>query len=491
MDSNRVRLAVIRETSLGVPPGTLRLRTARITAESLNYTPQLFVPAELRADRMSADPTKINETNAGGIAFEFSYPVDGTFLSEVYQSGFFGSWKNSPQRDNDGVAASVITAITVTTNVVTVTTGAAYVVGHVVRQTGFGIAGNNGTFVVTTGGATSYTCTAGAFATEASPPAAARSKVVGFQAATAADVQATATGLSSTTLNFTTLGLVVGQWIKIGGTATATKFATAANNDWARITAITATALTLDNLPTGWAIDTAATKTIRCYFGDYLRNGVNVDRVSLAIERAYLDQATPTYIWQKGMVVNALNLTLTDGQAITGSAEFMGISGGQGIVANGSSYDAATRSDLYPVMTANVSVGRIAEAGTTMVSPNWARSLSIQLTNNLRMITAVGTVGAVEIGLGEIGVSGTLETYFGSNALLTKLMAGTPSSISARTAANNQAVIWTLPRVTFTGGSANAGGKNQNVMLPLQYQTSIDPVTACEIDCQRFEYWDA
>ena len=75
-------------------------------------------------------------------------------------------------------------------------------------------------------------------------------KVVGFQAASG-DITATATGLGSTSLDFTTLGLAVGQWIKIGGSATADKFATAALNSTARITAIAATALTLDHLPHG------------------------------------------------------------------------------------------------------------------------------------------------------------------------------------------------------------------------------------------------
>ena len=484
MDSNRLRVALIRESTLGTLPGTPRMRTARITGESLKYVPKFFTPGEIRSDRMSADPTKINEENSGGLNFEFSFPADNTFLSELIQSGFFSLWSNTPFRDNDGTAASAITSVTVTTNVVVVTSGTAFAIGHLVRNTGFGLAANNGVFRVTTGGATSFTCTGAGFATEASPAAAARSKVVGFQGV-AADITATATGLGATTLNFTTLGLVVGQWIKIGGTAAGNKFATSANNDWVRITAITATALTCDNLPSGWTTDAGTGKTISVFFGDYIRNSTTM--ISMSIERGHLDQATPTYLLQKGMVVDQFSQALATEQPITGSVNLTGMSGIIGTVANGSSYDAATTNQ---VMTANVSVGRIAEAGATIVSPNWAKALNFQIANNIRMITAIGTVGAATLGAGEFSCTGTLETYFGSSALLAKLMAGTVSNLSARAALNSQAVIWTFPRVTFTDGSPNAGGKNQDVTLPLTFTTSIDTVTNCEAQADRFEYFE-
>ena len=485
MDSNRVRLALVRETSIGTPPGTPRMRTMRITREGLQYVPKFFNSGEIRADRMSADPALMNNDNSGSFDFEVSFPTDGTMISEIFQSAMLNLWTNAPVRYNDGTAASVITAITVTTNIVTFSTGTAFAIGHLVQNSGFGIAGNNGLFPVTTGGATSYTSTTAGFTTEATPPAQARAKVVGFQGV-AGDITATASGLAATTLNFTTLGLQVGQWIKIGGTGTNFRFATvAANNDWVRITAIAATALTCDNLPTGWGVDSGATKTLRVYFGDVLRNGVTP--VTMAVERAFTDLAIPVYIYQKGFSVDTMQVTLATDQGIVATASLKGLTGSQGTVANGTSYDAATTA---LVMTSNVAVGRIAEAGVAISSPNWVRNLNFTLANNVRQINAVANVGAVTLGFGEIGVTGTLDTYFGSNAFLIKLLAGTISNLSARSAANNQALVVTFPRVTFTAGSPNAGGKNQDVALPLSFMTSIDPVTDSEIDFQRFEYFE-
>lgn len=484
MDSNRVRASLIRETTLGTLPGTPRMRTMRITGESLVEQPQFFTPAEIRADRMSADPTKVNETIGGGVNFELSYPADGTFLSEFYQSAAFNLWSNSPQRDNDGTAASVITSVTTGTNVIAVTSGTSFAIGHLIRTTGFGQAANNGINRVTTGGATSITCSGASFATEASPAAAARIKVVGFSGVSG-DITATATGLGATTLNFTTLGLAVGQWIKIGGTAAGDKFATAALNDWARITAIAATALTLDNLPSGWTTDTGTGKTIKVWFGDTIKNGTTF--VSTDIEKSFLDLTTPVHIVYKGMVVDRLSHRFETDAAVTGDVSLVGMSAVAGTSANGASYDAAPTT---LVMTGNNNVGRIAEAGSVLASPNWARSLGIDITNNVRRINALGAVGAVTLGVGEVGVSGTINTYFGSNALLTKLMAGTVSSLNARVAVNSQAVVWTIPRATFTDGSPNAAGKNQDVMLSLSWVASYDSATNCEFQADRLEYFE-
>jgi hypothetical protein len=482
--TNRVRLQAIRESTFGITPGSPRMRTVRMTGESLQYTPTFVSSSEIRADRMSPDPILINQQNQGGINVEIAYPVDNSALSELYRSALFNPWTTTPFRDNDGTAASQVTAITVTTNVVTVASGTAFVVGHLVRHTGFAIAGNNGIFRVTTGGTTTYTCSAGAFATEASPPAAVRVKVVGF-AGVSGDITATASGLGSTALDFTTLGLSVGQWIKIGGTAASDKFATAVCNDWVRITAIAATALTCDNLPSGWATDAGTGKTIKVWFGDQIKNGTT--QTSLTLERGFLDQGTPTYIQQRGMVVDSFSHTITTDQIITGSFNMKGLTGTQGTASIASTIDAAPTS---AILSSNANVGRIAEAGVTIAAPNWIRSLQFTANNNLRLLNAVGNVGSVDIGIGEIAIDGTIEAYFGSNALLSKMFAGTVTNVSTRVTANSQALTYQFPRITLTGGSPNAGAKNQDVVVQFKFMTSVDTLTNAELVLDRHEYFE-
>ena len=491
-DSNRVRIATCRETTVGSLVASPRFRTALMTGESLKYSPTFFTPNTIRSDRMNIAPTPINDQNSGSVNFESTYPVDKTYLSDFYASAMQSDWVSANFRDNDGTADSVITDIGTTTDTVVFTTGTAFTVGQLVRITGSAQTANNGLFRVTTGGATSLVTASSGFVAESAPAAATRLKVVGFQG-TSADITATSTGLASTTLDFTTLGLAVGQWIEIGGNGTAFQFATAytrANGPgYARITAIAAHALTLDNLPTGWTTDAGTGVTLRCFVSDYIRNGVTP--LGLSIERAYLDQVTPVYILQTGMVVDTMAMTAQTEQAITGSVSFMGMHGTDGTSANGTSYDAPPSERVF---TANISVGRIAENGTTVVTPNFVSQFDWQIANNLREDTAVGTRGAIRIGSGDNLITGTLTTYFGSNTLLDKIRLGTLTNISGRASAPNavgngsRAIVWTIPQVTFTGGDPNAGAKNQSITIPMTYQGSIDTLTNCQMQVDRFEY---
>jgi hypothetical protein len=475
-------MTVVRETTAGVTPNTPRMRTARYTGESLAFNPEYLDSNEIRADRMLGDPILAMQSSAGGVNVELSFPDDESPMSEFLRSSFFNTWTVTPTRFNDGTADSVITDVA-TTGVITVTTGATFAVGHLIRTTGFGVAQNNGLFRITTASATVPSVGSSLLALEAAPAAAARVKVVGFEG-TSGDITATATGLAATSLNFTTLGLAVGQVIKIGGTLTANRFNTAANNAFCRITAIAASALTLDNLPTGWAIDAGTGKTIRVFFGDQIKNGVTP--TSLSIERAFLGQNTPTYIINRGMQVNTFSLEMATRSIITGSFDFMGMGGGQSTTALDASPDVETTS---PVMSANANFQRFAEAGVTVIGPDYIRSASFQISNNLRMIESLGSLSPVDIVAGECTVTGRAEFYFGSNAILAKFYAGTPTSILMAAVKDGKGVAFQFPRVTYRGGTnPSATGKNTDVMLALDFTASKDTLTNASILMDRFDY---
>jgi len=487
-DANRLLLTSVREVTLGTTPNTPRMRTARLKGETLRFAPVFVKSEEIRADRMNADPIEVNVQNDGPVNGELSYPVAHSPFADWLESLFCNNWVDTPSRDNDGTADSVITDIGTTTDTLVCTTGAAFVAGHLVRNSGFALSANNGTFKVTTGGTTSLVSTSSGWSAEVAPPATARVKVVGFQGASG-DITATASGLGSTVLDFTTLGLAVGQWVKNGGTAAGDKFATAADNDWARVTAIAAHALTLDNLPASWATDSGTGKTIKVFFGDTLKNGVLT--LSQTLERGFLSQAVPTYIAQAGMVAGQGVFNFMSEQIATWTMTFGGMTGTQGTTPLDASPDAATTNAS---MAAAVNVGRIAENGTVVGGPNFVKSATVTINNNLRMLAAIrsdGLVGPVDIGKGSVDVTVATETYFGSNALLTKLFANTPTNINIRIAKNSQAMVWGFPRLTYTQGQANATAKNTDVMLPLTTDASIDTLTNAHVLLDRLEYFEA
>lgn len=488
--SNRLQIASVEESTLGTTPGTPRMRLRHVTGESLNFRPIFVEPAELRADRMTGDSIDVGSQNDGGNTYELTYPFPSSPKDSDIKSALYNTWTQMAERYNDGTADSVITDVATTNTVLTVTTGTAFVAGQLVRFTGFGVTGNNGVFKCTTGSATVPQFVGSGITNETAPPAAARVKVVGFAGASG-DITATATGLGSTSLNFTTLGLNVGQWIKVGGTGSGNRFATEALNTWIRITAIAATALTCDNLPSAWTTDAGSSKTIKVWFGDVTKNGTT--QLGQTIEKGFLGQTTPTYIVHTGMVANTYELTIPAQEKVMVNVTYLGMGGSQSTTALDASPDAAPALATYPVIAGSANVARIGEAGLALSSPNWSRALTININNNNTPIISADSRAPVGIIGHECTVTGTLSTYFGSNALLTKFYNGTPTTIVAIMAKAPQALIVTVPRVIYTGdGTPNASGKNQEMMLNLAWRASKDETyTNALITMDRLEYYEA
>lgn len=490
--SNRVRLTGVVETTFGTTPATPRMRAQRVTSIGLTSTPQYADSGEVRDDRMEGDPIQTGEANSGSIGIEWHWPPDGSLLRSQIESAFCNPFTRTPVRDNDGVADSVITDIATTANTITFATGPAFVTGHLVRTTGFALAANNKLARVTTGGATSLVSTGAGYVAEAAPPGTARVKVVGFEGA-AADIAATASGLSSTALDFTTLGLSVGQWIKIGGTGAAYRYATEGCNGWARIVSILPNALGLDNLPFGWAVDAGTGKTIRVFLGDTVKNGVT--KIGLSLERGYMGQAVPTYIPQRGMRVNTLEFGGAARAVAAGSVAFTGMRGLVSTTSLDTVPDPAPDSAQYPVMAFSANCGRVGYGGAAISSPNWATSIKFTLNNNLREINAVAegdstAPGPVDVQDGAFSVSVDLDTIFGNASILQDIKNGIQRSVSTILRKSNRAMIWEAPRLTPREGDPGVGGKNQDVSLAVKLTGSADPVTGAALILNLLEYYE-
>jgi len=146
--------------------------------------------------------------------------------------------------------------------------------GTLIKATGFTNAANNGLHVLAGTSTTTEIKTTG-LVVEASPPANAIVEVAGVQGASA-DIELVAGNLTSTILDFTTLGLVPGQMIVIGDATSgaAFAFATAAYNAGA-IIAGPITAHSIPLMMREWTVaadDTGTGKTIRILYTRCVRN---------------------------------------------------------------------------------------------------------------------------------------------------------------------------------------------------------------------------
>ena len=461
--TNRVKHSKVRESTFGTTPTNPVFKEMRVTGSGLNINPMTVISDEIRSDRQIADLILVGQQAGGDVNSELSFKMFDDDFEEVLQ----GAWSSKPNKENTA-SNTPISALSATT-ITVASGGTAFLTNHLVVLRGFPTAANNDTAkVVTTSTGTTIVFAAATWTAEtAAIPVGAFARVVGYAGASA-DIAATATGLSSTTLNFTTLGLAVGEWIKIGGSAAGTKFATAALNDWCRISAIAANALTFDIRPSGWTTDAGTGKTIYLFFGDILSNAST--QYSNTIERQYLDQASPGYELLVGMVLDSMSMNVTAQQIVTNTRTYLGSTGSVSTTRASGATDITA--PTYPVLNASAHVGSIMVNGAVLPGQNYVMDATVEVKNNQRHLFAIGNMGAVGVGNGQFEVSGRLNTYFADSTLLDYLLNNTQVSFTFRVqdaATPKEAYFFDFPNVQFRSGSPTVPGKNQNVMLPLDY----------------------
>lgn len=266
-----------------------------------------------------------------------------------------------------------------------------------------------------------------------------------------------------------------GEWVLVAG------FTNAANNGLFKIADITSSAPgTSDNdqlevyatlaAETGSGIDITQGATIKA--GTTLR--------TFTIEKEFTD-LTNKYERCLGMAINAASMNVTADAIITGTFSFLGKSvASSATPIYGSAYTAAATND---VMNAIDHVSAIMEnnADYDVTSFSWS------LTNNLRARLQVGTLGAVSLGKGTIGLSGTVQAYFEDETVIDKYLNFTASSLALtfNDTDGNKYVI-DFPRVKYTDGARVAGGQNQDILADMSFTAYRNSTEDCTMRIVRF-----
>jgi hypothetical protein len=242
-----------------------------------------------------------------------------------------------------GTGVSLFRPTAVTATGYTVPAAGALANGVLVYARGFSTAANNGLKKLAGASISTEIKTPGLTA-EAAPPANATVDVIGYEASVAADIQVDASGnLTSTVLNFTTLNIPIGSWV-ILPTATqalamgSAAYAFALYSGRARVTAITATKLTLERQT--WTVggaDTAAGKTVRLFFASRFYRNYTLDtlgsipgykKATLHGEIAEQGPGTAnaaTYVELQGMAVDTAELNAPLEDKIVLTTKFRGL----------------------------------------------------------------------------------------------------------------------------------------------------------------------
>jgi len=477
--TNRVAIAKVRETTFGVTTPNPVFKGIRETSSSLAVNPQTVVSNEISPDRQVSDLILVGVQAGGDVGGEMSFQTMDDDLEEALQ----GTWANLP---NIVVATldTEISDLSVTTATVAAGLGTPFKTGMLVLTSGFTTPANNGLVARVASSTGTVVFPAATFTAEPAPiPVGATMRTVGF-AGVVGDIAAVTAGgnaMTSATLDFTTLGLQPGLWIRPNG------FATAVNNDFCRVSAVAANKISLDRVPVGWAADTGAAVAISVFAGDFLTNGST--KRSNTFERQYLDHVPVTYEYLRGQTVDKFSVTADANKIATYTESYIGSDGvAQTIRIAGATDVPAPTND---VLNTSSNVGRLGFDGVPVTGPNFIMSAKFDIANNLRRQNAVGSFAPVGIGNGEFTVTGTLNTYFGSKAVLDKVINNTRTSFDTRLGRpdnNKQSLVFDFPSIKLSAGAPSVSGKNADVMLSATFQALRDPTLGYTLGITRFWY---
>jgi len=138
-------------------------------------------------------------------------------------------------------------------------------------------------------------------------------------------------------------------------------------------------------------------------------------------------------------------------------------------------------------MNAVTDVGMVMENGANLLTAgSFIKSVSLDISNNLRAQKAVGVYGNSGIGSGELAVSGSMEVYFTDATYYQKWLQGTTTSLVIGMADQlGNGYLVEMDKVKFKDGGLNIGGKDSDVMLSLPFDAFYNAGTGRGIRITR------
>lgn len=478
VDSNITGLSIAEEQSiktLPVTPVWYSLEPNTYSDFGANFPSVAREP--INATRQRLKGTITDETVKGG----FNIDLTQRNLTRFLQGFFFADAIEKPATQPFNGTQVALTAITAT-QFQAATGLAGFKVNGLINAKGCGASANNGLAHITVVAAGALT-TDKALTAEGGPPATAQLETVGQRGA-AGDLHISISGsnvlLTSTALDFTTLGLSVGEWIFLGGDAAINNFVSApANNQgYARIGAIAAHTLTFDLTAFTPLLDAdgGGLQKVDLYFGKVINNAVtsgNVKRRTYQLERTLGNDGVGTqseYI--VGAVADELVLNITQASKIAADLTFIGMdveqrSGTTGI-------KAGTRVGLPGESAYNttfdVYLSRLAVVDPTTLNPlplyAYVSDLKLTLNNAAVPNKAIGVLGGFDLTQGNFAVSGTTTAYFQTIAAVAAIKANSDVCLQVILARANAGMIFDIPLLQL-GGGGNKVEKDKAIMADL------------------------
>lgn len=469
--SNQTGLRIAEEQTPKVLPGS----PVWVPAEPNGYDDfggevKTVARAPIAPDRQMRKGTVVDIDATGGFTTDFTTDA----LTSTIQGFMFASWRRKTTQAAQSPSAVAAGAYTVPSG------GAGYLVNSLVFGAGYTNAINNGMKVVTASTGTSVTA-AGLVVEATATGTIARVGHRGAAADLTMTLVSTKLQLNATALNLTTLGLIPGEWVWIGGDALANRFATAANTGFYRVFSIAAGVIVFDRWPDGAAADAGTGKQIDLYFGQVLKNEADP---TLQVKRTYalersLNAAGTMVEYVNGSCPNTLKLDTKTADKLTAQMGFIGLAVEQLQALKGGARPSVQPNSPYSA-SADYQRLRLTDDATGAALAVYMTDLSLQIDNGVEADKAIGYVGGVDHSIGSFNVTGDVEAFFSSQAAISAAQVDANVSIDLGLVTNvftpnvgNQAVGWLFDLPSIDLGDARLKiEKDKKIKLPLKMQAN-------------------
>lgn len=475
-DSNLTGLRYAEEATLKTLPGTPDWYPLEPNSYS-DFGGQIDTVARnpINASRQRKKGTVTDLDASGG----FNQDLTMNNLTRLLQGFFFADIREKVTTGPMNAVAIAITSVTAGTKTYAAASGlGSFLVGGLIMASGFGVAANNGLKNVAsrTSGTVVVTQT---IADEASPPAAAKLASVGMQlgsGTTSIALNGSLVRLVDSATDLTTLGLLAGEWIYIGGDAVGVHFAVNAGG-WARVSAITAGYLEFDK--TGWdaTAETGTGKTIQLFFGSVLRNESDpalIKRRTYNIERTLGNDGSGVMSeYLVGAVCNELTLNMPQADKVNIDLTFIALDNEQRDGLTG--VKSGNRPTVAPEEAINTSsdFARIklglASNSDAFVDPlfAFATEMTLSINNNVSPNKALGVLGGFDTSVGTFEVGGSLTAYFANIAAVQAVRNNSDVTVDVIMQRPNAALLFDVPLLSLGDGRLNVE-QDQPITLPLE-----------------------
>lgn len=401
--------------------------------------------------------------------------------TRLMQGFFFADIREKKTTAPMNTAATPITGVTGASKTYAAAAGlTGFLANQLIMASGFGITANNGLKSVASASTATAVVINEVISDEASPPVAAKLETVGYQFASAT-VDITMNGSlvrlnrASGTLDFTTLGLIAGEWVYLGGDAAGTRFAD--NIGFARVSVIDATYLEFDKVSWAPQAEVGTGKTIRIFFGSVLKNESDptmIKRRTYQVERTLGADANGTMSeYLVGAVPNELTLNIAQADKVTMDMTFVAVDNEQRTGATG--VKSGTRPTLVPGSAFNTSSDfsriKLALASSTDAAPTplfaFATEMSLSVNNNVSPNKAIGVLGAFDTSAGTFEVGGSTTAYFADVTAVQAVRNNSDVTVDIVMLKKNLALLWDIPLLSLGDGRL-AVEQDQAITLPLE-----------------------